>query len=291
MSNEVLSTTKWPDRIVIMGAGGFVGGTLAHVLKKKGANVLALTRNHVDLLTPGAAEKLSSLLAPTDCFVAASAVAPCKNTAMLRSNVIMLAAMVEALQISPVAHVVNIGSDAVFADSETPLTEDSTKAPDTPHGVMHLAREVAFASDQSAPLITLRPTLIYGAKDPHNGYGPNRFRRLANEGKTITLFGQGEERRDHVLVDDVAEVAATAIATQATGSLNIASGEVWSFMDIAKMVVEATGTDVAIEGTHRSGPMPHNGYRPFNISRLKATFPELSITPLPDGIKRVQQES
>ena len=47
-------------------------------------------------------------------------------------------------------------------------------------------------------LAILRPTLIYGAGDPHNGYGPNRFRRLAATGKPIILFGEGEERRDHV---------------------------------------------------------------------------------------------
>ena len=29
------------------------------------------------------------------------------------------------------------------------------------------------------PVGILRPTLVYGANDPHNGYGPNRFRRLA----------------------------------------------------------------------------------------------------------------
>jgi nucleoside-diphosphate-sugar epimerase len=37
--------------------------------------------------------------------------------------------------------------------------------------------------------------------DPHNGYGPNRFRRLAAGGEEIVLFGEGEERRDHVQVE------------------------------------------------------------------------------------------
>jgi hypothetical protein len=27
--------------------------------------------------------------------------------------------------------------------------------------------------------------------DPHNGYGPNRFRRLAAAGQEIVLFGEG----------------------------------------------------------------------------------------------------
>jgi UDP-glucose 4-epimerase len=41
----------------------------------------------------------------------------------------------------------------------------------------------------------VRSTLIYGEGDPHNGHGPNRFRRLAAAGQEIVLFGEGEERR------------------------------------------------------------------------------------------------
>src|SRR3546814_11446336 len=49
----------------------------------------------------------------------------------------------------------------------------------------------------------LRPTLIYGAEDTHNSYGPNRLRRMARKDARITLFGAGEETRDHISVDDV----------------------------------------------------------------------------------------
>ena len=65
---------------------------------------------------------------------------------------------------------------------------------------MHLVREVMLRSALTAPLAILRPTLLYGAADPHNGYGPNRFRRLAAAGQDIVLFGEGEEQRDHVLI-------------------------------------------------------------------------------------------
>jgi nucleoside-diphosphate-sugar epimerase len=54
--------------------------------------------------------------------------------------------------------------------------------------------------------------------DPHNGYGPNRFRRLAAAGQEIVLFGGGEERRDHVLVDDVARDASRPLSCVPSGS-------------------------------------------------------------------------
>ena len=52
----------------------------------------------------------------------------------------------------------------------------------------------------------MRPTLIYGKKDPHNGYGPNKFLRKISSNQNIDLFGKGEERRDHVYIEDVVEV-------------------------------------------------------------------------------------
>jgi nucleoside-diphosphate-sugar epimerase len=292
MLRHLNSTPKLPPRVVVMGSAGFVGAALTKRLKAAGGTtVVPLARNEVDLLAPGAADKLAALLQPDDAFVAVAARAPCKNAPMLVENMKMAAAMVEALTKSPVAHVVNISSDAVYADSAGPLTEDSVMAPDTLHGVMHLARELSFRSEIKAPLAMLRPSLLYGAADPHNGYGPNRFRRLASEGKEIVLFGEGEERRDHVLIDDVAEIITRVLAFRSTGTLNIATGAVHSFRDVAEMVVAKSGRSVAIKSSPRSGPMPHNGYRPFDNAATRAAFPDFAYTPMAAGIVRAQSES
>src|SRR4029078_2277203 len=133
--------------------------------------------------------------------------------------------MVGALTKSHVSPLVNISSDAVYADSPDPLTEESATAPTSLHGVMHLARELAI-QDVRAPFVTRRPSLLYGVADPHNGYGPNRFRRLANEGKEILLFGEGEERREHVQMHEFAQLTPRVIERRSTGSLNIATGKV-----------------------------------------------------------------
>lgn len=278
---------KLPTRVVVMGSAGFVGSALVKTLAARGASVLALTRRDIDLLASDAQDKLASMLRPDDTFVAVAARAPCKNVLMLTENMKIVESMVGALTKSPVSHVVNISSDAVYADSPEPLTEDSATAPTSLHGVMHLARELAF-QEVRTPFATLRPSLLYGAADPHNGYGPNRFRRLANEGKEIVLFGEGEERRDHVLIDDVAELIARVVERRSTGSLNIVTGKMHSFREIAELVTASAPKRVAIKGSPRSGPMPHNGYRPFDSSSTRAAFPDFTYTALPDGITKAQ---
>lgn len=280
-----------PTRVVVVGAGGFVGDAVAKRFERDSVTVLRLTRREVDLLEPTASERLAARLRPEDVLVAVSAVVPCKTVDMLRDNIAIASAMVTAARDVALAQVVNIGSDALYADSRKPLTEKSVTAPDSLHGVMHLAREMMFRSEIKAPLTLLRPTLIYGAGDPHDGYGPNRFRRLVAKGEPIVLFGRGEERRDHVFIDDVAELAARVIYQQSTGILNIATGVATSFRDIAEVVVKLSGRMVPVQERPRAGPMPHGGYRAFDISACRAAYPEFSFTPLAEGLARVQGET
>jgi nucleoside-diphosphate-sugar epimerase len=266
-----------PARVVVIGAAGFVGGAVAARMERDGVPVVRVGRKEVDLLSPDATDKLSKIIRQGDAVVAVAAKAPCKDSAMLVDNMVMARAMVRAL--APAAHVVNISSDAVYADSAQPLTEASCAEPGSLHGAMHLAREVMFRAEVKAPLAILRPSLLYGAADPHNGYGPNRFRRLAAEGKEIVLFGEGEERRDHVYIGDVAELVARVLYRRSTGVLNIATGEVHSFREIAERFSSK------VKGSPRSGPMPHNGLRPFDPAGVRKAFPDFRFTPLDEGLK------
>ena len=278
-------------RVVVIGAAGFVGGAVARRLAAAGREVVALGRRDVDLLAPDAAKVLAGKLRAGDTVVFASARAPCRDVGMMIENMTMVRAVIAALTEVKPSHVVNVSSDAVYGDEPVPIRESHPAAPTTMHGAMHLAREIALAGALGDRLAIVRPTLIYGTADPHNGYGPNRFRRLAARGEEIVLFGEGEERRDHVLIDDVAELVARIVERGSTGTLNAASGEVHSFRSIADMAVANAGSASKIRGTPRSGPMPHNGYRPFDTAATTAAFPDFRYVSLPDGLRRVAAEA
>jgi nucleoside-diphosphate-sugar epimerase len=243
----------------------------------------------VDLLAPEAAQRLVQALRPDDALVFASAKAPCRNVQMLRENLVMAEAVCAALKERPVAHVVYVSSDAVYKDSAQPLTEASCAEPGSLHGVMHLAREVALRNEYSGPLALVRPTLVYGLDDPHNGYGPNRFRRLAATGQDIVLFGEGEERRDHVDVDDIAELVRLILLHRSVGIANAVSGEVVSFRELAEFSASAFEPRVAVKGSPRTGPMPHNGYRPFDNTTVRRAFPGFHFKPWREGLSSIHR--
>jgi UDP-glucose 4-epimerase len=278
---------KAPSHVVIIGAGGFVGSAIGDQLASDKVPILALTRKELDLLKPEASATLQRLLQADDSVVFVSALAPTRNNAMLIDNLRMAETVCNALTAQPVAHLVYISSDAVYSDDANPVTERSCQQPSSLHGVMHLAREIMLRTTLKLPLAILRPTLIYGAKDPHNGYGPNRFRRLAAKGEAITLFGDGEETRDHVHVDDVAALASTVLHHRSKGVLNIATGRSASFREVAEMVVALSPRPVEIRGTPRQNPITH---RHFDITDCLKAFPEFHYVPLRDGLARAAKE-
>jgi nucleoside-diphosphate-sugar epimerase len=217
-----------------------------------------------------------------------SAIAPVKTVPMLMQNLRMGEAVCEALAASPVAHVLYISSDAVYADDQNPVTEASYCAPSTLHGLMHAARELMLKNATKAPVALLRPTLIYGARDPHGGYGPNRFRRQADKGEPIQIFGEGEEQRDHVLVEDVAALALRILLRRSSGALNAVTGVSTSFHDIAHIVANLHAGKV--QSMPRPGPRPHLLHRFFDITDCYKAFPDFRFTPLAEGLALTRRQ-
>ena len=178
------------NKIVVLGANGFVGGAIAENLTKSLFDQKNLTRKEVDLSKGEALEKLLEHIDEQSSLVVACAKAPCKSHTMLVENVTMLEPICKAIKIAKPFQVLYVSSDAVYSDSSELLSESSVLGATNPHGIMHAAREVmlADATANVCPLAIIRPTLIYGLNDPHNGYGPNKFRRLAEKGLPIQLL-------------------------------------------------------------------------------------------------------
>ncbi|MBM4230455.1 MAG: NAD(P)-dependent oxidoreductase [Gammaproteobacteria bacterium] len=279
------TNTALPRRIVLLGATGFIARSVLRRLQKAGLTVLPLSRRNLDLTADHAGDLLSGMLSPNDVLVFIAANVPVKTDQMLLENVKMAVAVCKAISVVPTAQVVYVSSDAVYADSKEPITELSAAAPGSLHGVMHLTRELMLRhAAGDVPLCILRPTLVFGNDDPHNGYGPNRFLRQAAARQAITLFGNGEERRDHVWVEDVAEIISRCVENRCAGLLNVATGQVVSFRDIAENVESVFDTGTRLITVPRRGAMPHNGYRAFDIGSMRKSFPNFSFRSLNDYI-------
>ena len=279
MLKHINSIAKKPDRLVVIGSTGFIGGAITSLANSNGIETVELGSHDIDLRMKDAPHELASHIKKGDAVVAAAAVAPCKSIEHFQENLKIISSLEKAFCQNPPSYLLNISSDAVFADLHEPLTENSWKSPHTLHGLMHLTREVCIDL-LDIPHAHLRPTLVYGKNDPHNGYGPNQFSRLVAANQDIRLFGEGEEQRDHIWIDDVALIAWMMILHKSVGSINAATGEVLSFNDVALTIINAKKAKTKIVCQPRKGEMPHNGYRPFDTSSLSNAFPQIKLNSL-----------
>lgn len=285
------ATPRPPARAVVVGAGGFVGSTIVAALAQAAIPTLGLTRGEADLLAPGGGDALKARLSCDDAVIFVSAIAPAKTAAQLLANLRMTEAAGAVFAALPPAHLLYISSDAIYADEANPVTERSPVAPTTMHGMMHATRELMLRSEYRGPFACLRPTLIYGAADPHSGYGPNRFRRQAAKGEPITIFGDGEEKRDHVAVEDVARLAVRILLHRSSGTLNAATGVATSFRDIAHIVAAQFASPAQVQSVPRPGPRPHLLHRFFDITDCYKSFPDFHFEPLAEGLARAHRQA
>jgi len=150
------------------------------------------------------------------------------------------------------------------------------------YGVMHLAREQMAQALNGIPTAVLRLTMVYGSDDTHNSYGPNRFWRMTKKNGTITLFGDGEETRDHIYIEDVAKLAALCILHKSVGTLNVATGTSHSFKQVAQSVATLFDPPAKVLGSARANPITHRSY---DTTQLIMAYPGFKFTALKEGIK------
>lgn len=283
------SSPKKPERVVLLGARGFIGAALKRQLEAQDVPTLALTSSAVNLADAGAAEALAMLLKPTDAVVMLAALTPDKGRDIptLMKNLAMMQSVCAALEKSGCAHLVYFSSDAAYDTAASLVAENTPPSPQDLYGAMHCTREIMARNLDKASLLILRPTLVYGLDDTHNAYGPNRFRRAARQQGKITLFGAGEETRDHVHVDDVAALTMRCLFCRSTGILNIASGVSKSFREIAEIAARQFGNAIEIITTPRANPITH---RHFDVTNLIKAFPDFRFVAVEEGMARVQQQ-
>ncbi|MBI3666935.1 MAG: NAD(P)-dependent oxidoreductase [Acidobacteria bacterium] len=289
MLTHLFPEPQRPSRVLILGANGFIARNLAEVLEREQIACRRVGSGEVDLIGPGAVEKLGQILAPDDAVVVTSALTPDKgrDPATLMKNLRMAETLCAAFGPGGCAHVIYISSDAVYDWRSSLINEQSSCEPSDLYAVMHIGRErmLGYACQAARiPYAVVRPCAIYGAGDTHNSYGPNRFLRTAiSEGK-IRLFGQGEEQRDHVWVRDVAEILKLCLLYRSAGVVNAVSGKAVSFYELAQRIISVVGRGVALEFQPRNGPVTH---RHFDISLLARAFPAFQPIPLEVGIAQV----
>jgi UDP-glucose 4-epimerase len=128
-----------------------------------------------------------------------------------------------------------------------PASESLPAQPIAPYGFSKLAAEryVRFYGDfYKLDYTTLRYGNVYGPRqDPHGEAGVVAiFSGKAIRQEPVTVFGTGEQSRDYVYVQDVADANLAALVKGSGETLNIGTGVATSVNDLYAVIAKLSGS-------------------------------------------------
>lgn len=278
-------------RVLILGHSGFIGSSLERRLRReKDLEVVGLSPAAFDLTRLEDAARLAEHFTPETAVVMCSAIKRQAGDTLenYEKNTAMAANLVPLLRDFPVGRFLYFSSSAVYGEDvhDTAITEKTAVQPTSYYGMAKHASErlllKAVEKKDASPLVILRPATIYGAGEPGRPYGPVGFLRAALAGETVTLWGDGSELREFLLIDDICEAVARLLPSSFAGTLNLVSGRSVSFQDVLAAVGRVAGT-VKTESRPRSKARADHAFDP---SLLRAVLAGFEFTTLDEGLKR-----
>lgn len=223
------------DAVLLLGGNGFIGRALDKRLRQDEVSVFVVGRQNE--------ETLAQVLTQCSTVVhLASATTPGSSASLASlelANLGLSLRLLELMQANPETHLIFFSSGGtVYGDpDQLPVTENSPIAPLSNHGAGKAAQEAfceAFRAKGHAVTI-LRPSNAYGpGQSMRHGFGLVRtVLEHARCGTSIEIWGDGENVRDYIYIDDVVEATTRLIARPIdSGTYNLGSGVGYSINQV-----------------------------------------------------------
>jgi nucleoside-diphosphate-sugar epimerase len=234
-------------KIVITGAAGLVGQNLIPRLKRRNlgeivaidkhpTNTATLQRLHpelrvvqADLAEPGAWQQ--ELEGCTHLVIGHAQIGGLFPAEFVRNNITATERLLEAALRSKVPYAVNISSSVVNSLAVDDYTE-TKKA------------QEALNAASGIQQVVLRPTLMFGWFDrKHVGW----LARFMQKVPVFPIPGDGRFLRQPLYAGDFSDIIASSLETEITGAYNISGQERIDYIDLIRLVKEATSAKARIQ--------------------------------------------
>jgi UDP-glucose 4-epimerase len=250
-------------KYAVTGGSGFIGKHLVNELVGLGHEVIVLDIQgrfsgdfkfiDADISQPNDYEKIQKALHGVDTvfhLAAKARVQPSIDHPILfdKVNVSGTLAMLELSRIAKVRRFILSSSSAVYGDTTIfPTPEAAPTEPMSPYGLQKLIGEEycqLYSRIHDIETVCLRYFNVYGENAPTEGaycLVIGAFMRCKAEGRPLTIYGTGQQRRDFTYVQDVARANFLAAHSDKVGAgevINVGNGESRSVQQIANIFGE-----------------------------------------------------
>lgn len=292
-------------RVGIIGAAGFIGRNLAmHLSGRSDVSLTCFCRSareingiaceQLDLLDPAAvSEKMSRI---DIAYYLASETIPASswNDPLLEveRNLVPFLKFMQAAAGASLKKLVFLSSaGTVYGASTQRISEFSDKRPFAPYGITKLAMEQYLSYFEIRSGIhydVFRVSNVYGeGQDTTKGLGliNTLIEKILAE-KKVTVFGEGNNSRNFIYINDAVELLTLSLRKPFTSSdtYNLSSNDTLSVREIIERIRQVTGEQFEI--VRVPARQSDNPYIDLDNSRILGDFGDFRFTPLETGIAR-----
>lgn len=182
-------------------------------------------------------------------------------------------------------------SAAVYGDLDSlPLDETMAGKPSSFYGLTKLTTESyleLYAKIFNLPYICFRYANVYGPRQGHGGEGGviSIYCEHLQKGQDLAIFGDGEQTRDFVYVDDVVEANLLALEKpEVTGIYNVSTEKSTSLNELIGHFKDIVGKSFTVNyEAERAGDIKHSLLSIQKVHKDLAYSPK---TELRDGLEK-----
>ncbi len=140
----------------------------------------------------------------------------------MEANVIGTLNMLEAARERGVERFVFASSSAPIGEAEPPIHEEKAPRPVSPYGASKLAGEgycSAYARTFGLKTVSLRFGNVYGPRSTHKNSVVAKFFKQALYGETLEIYGDGNQTRDFIYIDDLIQAIMLSLGAETSGEV------------------------------------------------------------------------
>jgi UDP-glucose 4-epimerase len=232
------------ESVLLLGGTGFIGSALASRLSREKKSFHVIGRNDTERLEEvlplcGTVVHLACATTPTSSA---------SHPDLERDNIGLTSRLLALLQQQPNTHLIFFSSGGtVYGDPRhLPVAEDSPFVPLSNHGASKASQEASCEAEraQGRAITILRPSNAYGpGQGLKSGFGLVRtMLEHARAGTALEIWGDGENIRDFIYIDDIVEACMRFIGLPGdSGTYNLGTGIGFSINEVMRQVQAATG--------------------------------------------------
>ena len=178
-----------------------------------------------------------------------------------QQNVVAVFDVLDAIRRGGSSHFIFASSGAPLGNvSELPIHEEIAPHPVSPYGASKLAGEGYCSAYQNAFNIkttVLRFGNVYGPGSIRKNSVVAKFLKLAMDSKPVTVFGNGDQTRDYIYVDDLVEAILCSTQKEDTsGTFQIATNRETSINELIDKMIPICAKYGHTMKLDRSQPLP-----------------------------------